>query len=123
MVAKMRGKFLPKDYHLGLYKQMQNLRQRMLTVREYTEKFYKVNLRGGYIEDTSKKTTRYINGLRMDIQEEMSMLSPSTMEEAYLYALRVEEKINRKQAFGRGKGVAKGRGQITGRGKAPVYKD
>ena len=103
MVSKMRGKFLPKDYQLGLYKKMQNLRQRMLTVREYTEEFYKVNLRVGYIEDTSEKTTRYINGLRMDIQEEMSMLSPSVMEEAYQYALKTEEKISKKQTFGREK--------------------
>ena len=36
MVAKMRAKFLPKDYKLSLYRQMQNLRQRLLTVREYT---------------------------------------------------------------------------------------
>ena len=92
-------------------------------MREYTEEFYKVNLREGYIEDTSEKTAKYINGLRMDIQEEMSMLSPSTMEEVYQYALRAEEKISRKHAFGRGKGATKGRGQITGRGKSPVYKD
>ena len=120
MVAKMRGKFLPKDYQLGLYKQMQNLRQRMLTMREYTKEFYKVNLRAGYIEDTSEKTTGYINGLIMDIQEEMSMLSPSVMEEAYRYALKEEEKINRKQTFGRGKGIAKGRGKVTGRGRIPI---
>ena len=123
MVTKMRGKLLPKYYQLSLYRQMQNLRQRLLTVREYIEEFYKVNLRVGYIEDTFEKTTIYINGLRMDIQEEMSMLSPSVMEEAYQHALREEEKISRKQAFGRGKGVSKGGGQITGRGKTPVHKD
>lgn len=33
MVSKMRGKFLPKDYQLSLYRQMQNFRQRLLTVR------------------------------------------------------------------------------------------
>jgi hypothetical protein len=52
-------------------------------VREYTEEFYKVNLRAGYVEDSSEKTVRYINGLRMEIQDEISMLSPRTMEEAY----------------------------------------
>lgn len=92
-------------------------------MREYTKEFYKVNLRAGYIEDTSEKTARYINGLRMDIQEEMSMLSPSVMEEAYQYALKAEEKISRKQTFGRGKGIAKGRGQVTRRGRIPVQRD
>ena len=80
-------------------------------------------MRAGYIEDTSEKTSRYINGLRMDIQEEMSMLSPSVMEEAYQYALKAEEKIRRQQAFGRGKGIAKERGQITGRGRIPIHRD
>ena len=32
MVAKMRAKFLPKDYQLILYRQVQNLRKRLLTV-------------------------------------------------------------------------------------------
>jgi len=50
-----------------------------MTVREYTEEFYKVNLRAGYIEDTPEKTARYINGLRLDIQDEISILSPRTI--------------------------------------------
>ena len=35
MVAKLRGKFRPKDYQISLFKQMQNLRQRSMTVKEY----------------------------------------------------------------------------------------
>ena len=69
MVAKMRAKFLPKDYQLILYRQVHNLRQRLLIVREYTEEFYKVNLREGYVEYSVEKSTRYSNGLRMDIQD------------------------------------------------------
>ena len=36
MVAKLRAKLLPTDYQLTLYRQMQNMRQRLLTIREYT---------------------------------------------------------------------------------------
>ena len=75
---------------------MQNLRQRLLTVREYTKYFYKVNLRAGYIEDNYEKKTRYINGLRMEIKYEIIILYPSTMEGAYRYALRAEQKIVKK---------------------------
>ena len=74
----------------------------MLTVKEYTEEFYKVNLRGGYVEELAENTARYVNGLRMDIQEEISMLSPRTMEEAYQCYLGAEDKIVRKQSFNRG---------------------
>ena len=65
-------------------------------MREYTEEFYKVKLRTGYVEESTKKDARYVNGIRMDIQEEISMISPRTMEEAYQCALRAEEKIARK---------------------------
>ena len=87
----------------------------MLIVREYTEEFYKVNLRAGYVEESTEKANRYVNGIRMDIQEEISMTSPRTMEEAYQCALRAEEKIVRKQSFNRGHGSARGREQATRR--------
>ena len=45
MLAKLIGKFLPSDYQLSLFIQMQNLRQRSMTVKEYTEEFYKVSIR------------------------------------------------------------------------------
>ena len=51
-----------------LYRKVQNLRKILLTVREYTEDFYKVNLRAGYLEESIEKDARYVNSLRMDIQ-------------------------------------------------------
>lgn len=88
MIAKMKNKFLPKDYQITLYIQVQNLRQRTMTVREYTEEFYKVNLRDGYVEDTPEKTTIFMNGLRMEILDEIGILSPRIVEEAYQNALK-----------------------------------
>ena len=107
MVEKMRAKFFPKYYQLSLYRQVHNLSQRLLMVREYTKEFYKVNLRAGYAKESAEKDTRYVNGLRMDIQEYISMISPRTMEEAYQCTLREEEKTTRKQNFSRGHGSAR----------------
>ena len=90
MVVKLREKFLPSDYQLSLYRQLQNLRQRLLTVREYTEEFYKISIRAGQIQDTQEKVARYINGLRMEIQDELSMMSPKTAKEAYQMAVKDE---------------------------------
>ena len=73
MVAKMKRKFLPKDYHIALYRQVQNLKYRMMIVKEYIEEFYKINLRFGYVEDTPEKTARFVNGLRMEILDEISI--------------------------------------------------
>ena len=35
----------------------------MLTMREYTDEFYKVNLRVGYVKELGEKAARYVNGL------------------------------------------------------------
>ena len=46
----------------------------------------------------------------MDIQDEISMLTPRTVEEAYQLALKAEDKIARRQS-NRGRGPNRGRGQ------------
>lgn len=43
-----------------------------------------------------EKVARYINGLGFNIQNEMSMLKISIVEEAYQYALKVEDKVKRR---------------------------
>eukprot|EP00253_Pinus_taeda_P033200 PITA_33200 len=58
MVAKLKGRFLPKDYQVDLYRRVQSLRQKGMTVKEYTEEFYRVNLRAGYTDETPEKTAR-----------------------------------------------------------------
>ena len=90
-------KFLPKDYHLNLFKQMQNLKQKGMSVKEYTEEFYRLNIRIGHVEDDLEKVARYINGLRYEIQDEIILLSLKTVEDAYQAALKAEEKLLRKQ--------------------------
>jgi hypothetical protein len=36
MIAKMKVKFISRDYQITLFRRMQNLRQKMMTVKEYT---------------------------------------------------------------------------------------
>jgi hypothetical protein len=36
MVAKIMAKFIPKDYQINLFRKLQNLRQKGMTVKEYT---------------------------------------------------------------------------------------
>jgi hypothetical protein len=111
MVAKMKAKFIPRDYQITLFRRMQNLRQKLMTVKEYIEEFYKINIRAGHRESDDEKVARYMNGLRYDIQDEMSMENIRTVEDAYQMALKVEEKLSRKL-------VQRGRGRNQPRGKA-----
>ena len=57
-----------------------------------------MNIRSGHIEDTPEKVSRYVNSLRFDIQDQLSLLSLRFVEEAYQVALNAEEKLMRKQS-------------------------
>jgi hypothetical protein len=113
MIAKLKAKFIPRDYQITLFRRMQNLRQKLMTVKEYTEEFYRLNIRAGHRESDDEKVARYLNGLRYDIQDELSMLTIRTVEDAYQMALKAEEKLSRKQG-------QRGRGRSQPRGKAVV---
>jgi hypothetical protein len=75
MIVKMKAKFIPRDYQITLFRRMQNLRQKLMIVKEYTEEFYKLNIRVGHQERNDEKVARYMNGLRYDIQYQMSMVT------------------------------------------------
>jgi hypothetical protein len=88
MVAKMKDKFIPKDYQINIYRRLQNLKQRGLSMKEYIEEFYRLNIRAGQKGNEDEKTARYINGLRYEIQEEINMMSISIVEDAYQATLK-----------------------------------
>jgi uncharacterized protein YjbK len=69
-----------------------------MIVKEYTEEFYKLNIRAGHRESDDEKVVRYMNGLRYDIQDEMSMVTIRTMEYSYQMALKAEEKLSQKHS-------------------------
>ena len=91
MVAKFKGKFMPKDYQLNLFGQLQNLRNKIMKIKEYTGEFYRLNIRVAHIEEDFEKFVGYINGLRYEIQDEIICLSLRTIEYAYRFEGRRED--------------------------------
>jgi hypothetical protein len=89
----MKAKFIPRDYQINLFRRMKNLRQKGMTVKEYTEEFYRLNIRAGHHESDDEKFARYMNGLRYEIQDEMSMVTIRNVEDAYQISLKEEEKL------------------------------
>ena len=63
MVAKMKAKFISRDDQITLFRRMHNLRQNLMSVKEYTEEFYRINIRAGHRESDDEKVARYMNGL------------------------------------------------------------
>jgi hypothetical protein len=122
MIAKMKAKFIPRDYQISLFRRMQNLRQKLMTVKEYTEEFYRLNIRAGHRESNDEKVARYLNGLRYEIQDELNLATIRTVEDAYQLALKAEEKLSRKQSQ-RGRGRSQPKGKSVAQDKYQKPKD
>jgi hypothetical protein len=111
MVAKLNEKFIPKDYQINLFRRLQNLRQKGMNVKEYTKEFYRLNIRAGQRERDEEKVSRYINGLRYEIQDEIRMRTIRIVEDEYQIAVKAEEKLARKQSQqNRGRSLNRGKG-------------
>ena len=106
MVNKVKNKFLLADYQVSLLIKIQNLRQKDMTLKEYTEELYRLDIRSRHVDDDVEKIARYLNGLRSGIQDEMSFLKLESVEEAYQYALKAEEILTKNhEQRQRGRGV------------------
>ena len=67
-------------------------------MKEYMEEFYRLDIRTGQREKDDEKVSKYINGLRYEIQNEINMMTVRTMEDAYQIALKAEENLVRNQS-------------------------
>ena len=86
----------------------------------YTKEFHRLTLRAKKQEEEPKRVARYLNGLRMSIQEEINLLAPDTLGKWFQLALKVEEKLKRKgdqQQGGRSGRNDRGRGNFNNRGQ------
>ena len=100
MKAKLQDKYIPPSYKSQLFSTMINLKQMTLSVAEYSAKFEEVRLRCRefHAEDQFAVYTRFVNGLRFDIQRMVRLHAPHTVEDAYQKDLEVE-KFNRPSSF------------------------
>ena len=97
MLCKIKSHFMPKDYQLNLIRQLHNLRQKPMAVKEYTKEFFRLSIRAGHTQGGLERVARYINGLRYDIQDEINVLNLKIVEYAYQVNSKVEWKLLRKQ--------------------------
>lgn len=72
------------------------MRKKDLYVTSYVEAFYRLHLRSKKKEDESLKVARYLGGLKWNIQEELSLWAPTSVQRCHQLALKVEEKNKRK---------------------------
>ena len=75
MKAKLQEKYILPSYKSQLFSTMINLKQMILSVAEYSAKFEEARLRYSefHAEDQFVVYTRFVNGLRFDIQRMVTL--------------------------------------------------
>jgi predicted RNA-binding protein with RPS1 domain len=83
-----------------------------------------LTIRVVHIEENVEKYVRYINGLRYDIQDKISILFMKIVEDSYQVSLKAEETLARKQSHKvRERGSTRSKGQSNGRGRFHIPGD
>nr|GEV05734.1 hypothetical protein CTI12_AA461010 [Tanacetum cinerariifolium] len=65
------------------------------TVEVYTAEFHRLSSRNNLSETESQQVTRYINGLRPQIHDKISLVPVYTLDDAYNVAIRAENQLAR----------------------------
>lgn len=95
MRCLLRGLFLPKDFEQTLYRQYRQCHQKLRSVNEYTEEFYRLSSRVDLQELELQLTTRFIMGLRDVIKDKLLLHSIWNLNDTANLAYKVEEQLLR----------------------------
>jgi hypothetical protein len=115
--------FLPHNYLRIMYQRLQNWSQGLKSVDEYTEEFHKVLARVDLSESDEQLVSRYIGGLRIQIQDTVNLFDHVNILLAHQRALLVEKTLARGSmgVFGCGgvEGYNWSEGSFQNRGSTP----
>ena len=101
MKEKLQEKYIPSSYKSQFFSHMINKKQMTLSVAEYSAKFEEARLRCSefHVEGQFFVCTRFVNGLRFNIQKMVKLNSPHTADDAYIKKALKFEKLNRPSSF------------------------
>jgi hypothetical protein len=92
MRRELTRKFLPVHYYQDNFLQLQNLRQKNLSVEEYTREFEKLMMKCDIHEKEEQTIARYLGGLNTDIAHPVQLQQYWSVEDVIRLALQVENK-------------------------------
>ncbi|XP_073263062.1 uncharacterized protein [Populus alba] len=94
----LRFRYLPPDYEQILFQQYQDCRQGNRAVQAYVEEFHRLSSRNNLMETDAQQVARFIGGLRLNIQDRVSMHTIYTLTEAINLATKAETQLDRTRA-------------------------
>ncbi|XP_033148793.1 uncharacterized protein LOC117134443 [Brassica rapa] len=83
----MRKSFLPYNFERTMFTRFQNIRQGARSVDDYAEEFSLLLTRNEILDSETQLVSRFIGGLRSQIQNAMSQFDPLTVAEAHRRAV------------------------------------
>ena len=89
----MQRYFLPYNYARISYTQFQNLRQGNRSVDEYSSDFFSLLARKSFSETEEHSVSRYIAGLKQQIQNQLLLFNPTSISEAIQRAVLIEQNL------------------------------
>jgi len=98
MKRLLKARFLPPDFEQRLFQQYQECRQGGRTIQAYVDDFYRLSARNDLMETEDQQVARFIGGLRVAIQDKVSMHPVFTLNQAVSLATRAEKQLERPRA-------------------------
>ncbi|XP_006404995.2 uncharacterized protein LOC18022361 [Eutrema salsugineum] len=89
----LRKAFLPHNYDRQMYTRLQNLRQGSRSVEDYAEEFSVLLTRNELRDSKPQLVSRFIGGLRPQLQTAMAQFDPTTISEAFRRASSFEQQL------------------------------
>ncbi|CAA7042010.1 unnamed protein product [Microthlaspi erraticum] len=89
----MRRTFLPYNYERTIYTQFQNLRQGIKSVDDYASEFFSLLARNNLNETAYQSVSRFIGGLKQQIQNQLLQFNPTSVSEAHQRAVLIEQNL------------------------------
>lgn len=89
----MRRSFLSYNYERTLYNKLQNLRQGSRTVEDYANDLFQISARTPTVETEEQLVSRFIGGLRSQLQNALQQFNPTSVSEAHQRALGMKQQF------------------------------
>lgn len=99
MRRELTHKFLPPHYYQDNFIQLQNLRQKSLSVEEYTREFEKLMMKCDIQEKEEQTIARYLGGLNTDIAHPVQLQQYWSLDKVIRLAIRVEKQLPKKSSY------------------------
>ncbi|XP_071920645.1 uncharacterized protein [Coffea arabica] len=92
----MKRRFVPSHYHRDLYQKLQTLTQGQRSVEDYYKDMEISMLRADIQEDREATMARFLNGLRVEIADQLELQYYVEIENMVEKAIKIEQRLKRR---------------------------